>query len=1279
MKDHPSPDSFVHRRMRELIDAIRDGRFAAPRQTDVLVDKGVVSPHEDPFENPNNPPGRDGDTPPDVGVDPDLAAKSLPPFDPAARVSVGRQVAKLPGRSVSIERVGRYLVLGVLGQGGMSTVLESHDDQLDRRVALKLLHAEIGERHAARLIREAKALAKLSHPNVVHVYEFGEDGGQWFLAMELVSGETLRRWQERRPHWRECVKVYLQAGSGLAAAHAAGLVHRDFKPDNCIVDEQGRARVLDFGLVRGVEDTWQYDRWNQSTERTSEDAATSGVLTRSGTVLGTLAYMPLEQFEGKRADARSDQFSFCVSLYEALYGERPFVGNSTRTLMHALQAGKVRPPRSQAKIPTGLRRTLLRGLAREPDERWPSMDELLKELQRAVAPRKTLKALVGMLALVLLVLVIDRSFATVALSEADKERRALANEKDEEAKRADEEANNAKREREAAQAAKGMQLSARASLLADVPGKELEALELGIQALGAVEEAEWSSTDTVRGLHDALVRSRKVITFGGPGDQRIRTLAWAPDGCCLATASWGGAVNIWSGATGEALASLEGHEETVSMVAWTSDGSRLATASEDGKVMLWNTATGETLAALEGHTKGISALAWTTDGTRLATASHDKTARLWNGGSGKLLAILDDHRQPLGALAFTVNGTRLATASKDRTARLWNGVTGKSIAILEGHTDSVLFLAWSTDSNRLATMSLDGTARLWNGKTGKGVATLGDQTDSLRALAWSTNGARLATGSKIGTPRLWNGKTGEIVATLEGHTDTVHKLAWSPDGKRLATAGDMIPRLWDGGTGEALTALEGHAREVVTIAWAPDGTRLATGSWDYTTRLWDGVTGEELAILAGHTNPVVALEWSVDSTRLATVSDDGTARLWNGTTGETLAAIGGNTQSETIHISQSGDVVVATDGYGDRISKIAYSVDGARLATVGKNGIVRLWDSSTWRSIGTYWARTISMFALEWNSDGTRLAASGEDGVIRLWDGTGGQPVSAFQVAGEPIYVLAWSPDGTRLVAGGQDNVVRVWDAGTGRVLVNLEGQVTGAIFDLAWSPDGAHIAAGCFDNRALLWDASTGESIAVLDGHTMGVRALAWSPDGSRLATASWDRTARVWNGMTGELLTILKGHKSFVVALAWSPDGARLASGGQDHTARLWSGATGEHLATLEGHADAVFRLAWSPDGTRLATASQDGTAKLWSGMTGDLMATFDGHVGPIGGLAWSADGTRLSTASEDGTARVWAGSALGWLLSACEILEGSRGTIELRSETKDVCALYRKRHDF
>ncbi len=274
-----------------------------------------------------------------------------------------------------------FVVLDRIGAGAMGVVVSAYDPRLDRKVAIKLVRPGAGRATSMRerLLREAQAMGRLKHPNVVTVYQVGELGEDVFVAMELVDGGTLTRWlgAARRP-WRQTLAIFLQVGSGLAAAHAAGLVHRDFKPDNVLVGDDGRARVGDFGLV-GV------SGGEPSAPAHQGDAA----LTRTGAVLGTPLYMAPEQHRGGPVDARADQFAFCVALYEALFGVRPFAGDTVPALLAAIEAGRFTEPARDAAAPARLRRILHRGLHADPAARYPSMDALLADLARD--PGRTLR------------------------------------------------------------------------------------------------------------------------------------------------------------------------------------------------------------------------------------------------------------------------------------------------------------------------------------------------------------------------------------------------------------------------------------------------------------------------------------------------------------------------------------------------------------------------------------------------------------------------------------------------------------------------------------------------------------------------------------------------------------------------------------------------------------------------------------------------------------------------------------------------------------------------
>ena len=332
-----------------------------------------------------------------------------------------------PGSLAKGASLGRYVVLGLIGRGGMGEVYAAYDPELNRKIAIKLLKADGGGAAAAadgrqRLLREAQAIARVSNPNVVVVHDVGTFGEAVFVAMEFIEGNTLGYWtQAAKRSWRDVLEVFMAAGRGLVAAHAAGLVHRDFKPDNVMITKTGDVRVMDFGLAREQrEDLPSLTRQGavaaqqraasiaQTLDAAADPDATAKLatgsdggkkrsppvsgyldmkLTQTGAVLGTPAYMAPEQFAGEASDARTDQFSFSVALWEALYGRRPFAGANVVELMANVVAGALREPPPDARVPGWIRKILLRGMQVDPTQRYPSMAAMLAALARDPAVR----------------------------------------------------------------------------------------------------------------------------------------------------------------------------------------------------------------------------------------------------------------------------------------------------------------------------------------------------------------------------------------------------------------------------------------------------------------------------------------------------------------------------------------------------------------------------------------------------------------------------------------------------------------------------------------------------------------------------------------------------------------------------------------------------------------------------------------------------------------------------------------------------------------------------
>jgi serine/threonine protein kinase/tetratricopeptide (TPR) repeat protein len=363
--------------------------------------RGVERPPSDDLTLAGDPPERLGSTISDI--------------ETRVRDQQPRTTPSVEHRFTRGDEVGRYVILERVGAGGMGVVYAAWDPKLDRKVALKLLHSD-KQAHGQRLQREAQAMARLTHPNVITVHDVGDIGGKVFVAMEFVEGQTLGEWARLERSnteaarktdvpprsWSELLEVMLAAGRGLAAAHAQGLVHRDFKPDNVMIGADGRVRVMDFGLVRAagsLSGSETLDEGSISSASLSASSARVALedlphmnasleggsafgseLTMVGALLGTPAYMAPEQLRGEEADPAADQFAYCVVLWQCLYGERPFGGDTPLAVLFAISHATFRDAAPGRVVPTWIRRALERGLAADPAARWPDMPSLLRAL-----------------------------------------------------------------------------------------------------------------------------------------------------------------------------------------------------------------------------------------------------------------------------------------------------------------------------------------------------------------------------------------------------------------------------------------------------------------------------------------------------------------------------------------------------------------------------------------------------------------------------------------------------------------------------------------------------------------------------------------------------------------------------------------------------------------------------------------------------------------------------------------------------------------------------------
>jgi WD40 repeat protein/serine/threonine protein kinase len=1069
--------------------------------------------------------------------------RDLTPEQPSAGPTVAYQPPAAPLAAPRVERLGEYRILRELGRGGMGVVYEAVQESLGRHVALKVLPAAalLSPMYLERFQREAKAAARLHHTNIVPVFGVGEVGGVHFYAMQFIRGEGLDkvladvrklrqqpsvtppatvasreglapslltgRFSVSAPdaptdpsgrakaprsgdstggpeaaYYRGVARLGVQVAEALAYAHRQGVLHRDVKPSNLLLDAQGTVWVTDFGLAKaeGAEE-----------------------LTQTGDILGTIRFMAPERFEGKSLP-ESDVYALGATLYELLTLRPAFADTSRpRLIERVLREPPVAPRKIDPHIPRDLETVVLKCLAKRPEERYRGAEALAEELRRFLADRPILArrataperawrwcrrnpVVASLMALVALTLVAGATVSLLFAVEAMRQR----DDATEQSQRANDEAARANREADAAwasQYAAHMALMASDSDIANID-RIRPTLEIYLQPPpGRKDLRGWEWYYQERFLHQ---ETRSVLAH----DALIYDLAFSPDGTRLATASGDTTAVLWDAATCHQVAFLP-HPDKVTGVAFSPDGKLLASGCIDRTVRLWEVTTRRVVRTLQGHTDIIDRLAFSPDGKRLASAGHDKTIRLWDVATGReAIPPLTGHASHVKGVAFSPDGKHLASGGNDKALKIWEVATGRLVRSLEqkeGVTHQVWRLAFSPDGTRLAWVGQDWVVKVWELDTGW-VRHLNGHTDGGNALAFSPDGARLATGGNDLSVRLWDLATYQEVQGFTGHTDWIMAVAFSPDGTRLLSVGhDGTIRTWDPVPAGPFRSRAGHSEPVTGVACSPDGTRLATASNDKTLKLWDVATGQEIRTFKGHTDRVMGVAFGPDGKRLASAGQDKTVRVWEADTGRELLSL---------------------TGHADAVRAVSFSADGARLVSAGRDNTVKTWDAATGELVRSFdWQPAANPKFVAFSPDGARMAW-GERDKMKLWDVATGREVLGCVFERNLASSVAYTADGARMAAADNMGNIKLFDLESAREPRAVKG-TTKELRSMAFSPDGTRLAAACVDGTVQLWDAVSGQQLYTLKGRVGILNGLVFTPDGARLAGASSDKDLKLWD----------------------------------------------------------------------------------------------------------------------------------------------------------------------
>lgn len=973
---------------------------------------------------------------------------------------------------------GRYEIKEQLGRGGMASVFRAYDPRFKRDVAVKVLPRELlldDPQFRARFEREAETIAALEHPAIVPVYDFGEENGQPYLVMRLMTGGSLAERIAQGPlPAPDAAHILRRIGSALDRAHEKGIIHRDLKPGNILFDQYGEAYLADFGIVRLKE--------------------AGGTLTATGGLVGTPAYMSPEQIQGKALDGRTDIYALGIIVFEMLTGKKPYDAD-TPAMMLVKQITEPMPRVLEVNpdLPPGCEYVITRATAKEADGRFDKAGEMADTLasalqgqtfelpptQAAATPVAATTQMAAPLPVVDPTVVVPTPppppptpavarrvpvwvwpVAAVFILLCSCGFLALAR-------------------------TRLMTILPEATAVATGTSIAAEPLDRPIAPITPQNVAQMEALQRLgRGTVNAVTLSR--------------------DGQRLAL---GSSVGVWiyDAHTLEPLQLLTGHNGLVSAVAWSPDGNQIASASWDATIRIWDIATGEQIRLIQANDQFI-ALDWSPDGSTIAATTWSSPIELYEPRSGEKVGELVGHESSITRLAWSPAGGLLASADNGETStvRLWEVAARAQTAVLSGHTGEIANLTWARDGSRLISSGFDSTARIW-GSDGTEQLVLGGHEYGVYDAAWSPNGDRILTVGGDNTQRIWDAADGAQVRALTPDVSPAIRLIW------LADTNQIVEFLADGtivqvdAASETVTnELHEHTAGVWSVAWSPNGRLLATGGHDGTVRLWQPETAEQVGMIEAHEYAVSAVSFSPDGDFLASAGEDSFLRLWD--------------------VAQQLKVGEWSNPNFGGLSSVAYAPRSPWLAVADWGGHVWLLDANDLMVRADWQAfEGTAVTQLAWSPDEQLLATSGPDTAVRVWQateapGSRAMPTLFTELAGHggEVTDVSWSPDGTQIATGSHDQYLRLWQVSDGEQTSTSEEvwrqELHELVMSVAWSPAGFPIAAARYDGTVFLFDPGNGREMHQLPGHVGSVDSLAWSRDGTRLASGSADGTVIVW-----------------------------------------------------------------------------------------------------------------------------------------------------------------------